>query len=147
MIHQFIQDNILYSSDKSLIQENIIHDFLSCESYWAQDIPMSVVLAAIKGSECFGAYVNGKQIAFARVISDKATFGYLADVFVIKEFRGKGISKNLMKLILSYPDFIGLRRFMLATKDAHSLYAQFGFACLSTPQRFMELKPFEKYES
>lgn len=145
MMHQFIHENILYSADKSLLNHQVIHEYLSKESYWAQNIPLEIIQSAINGSECFGAYINNEQIAFARVITDKATFAYLADVFVLEKFRGKGVSKNLMKLIMSYPDFKGLRRFMLATKDAHTLYEQFGFKSLSTPDRFMELKPFENY--
>lgn len=147
MSQEKVIDGILYSSDKNKLQMNVIHDYLSKESYWSQGIPLSVVEAAAKGSLCFGAYVDGKQIAYARVITDQATFAYLADVFVLESYRKKGISKYLMQFIMDSPELKGLRRFMLATKDAHSLYEKFGFKKLSTPERFMELKPFENYHS
>lgn len=145
MPHEIIIDGILYSDNKELLEAMAIHKYLSVESYWAKNIPKEVVVNAINGSVCFGAYINGKQIAFARVITDGATFGYLADVYVLEAFRNKGVSKNLMKHIMAYPGFAGLRRFMLATKDAHCLYEKFGFKKLSTPERFMEIKPFENY--
>jgi len=145
MLHEIIIDSFLYSDNKELLDANAIHKYLSEESYWAQSIPKEIVLKAINGSVCFGAYDNGLQIAFARVITDGATFGYLADVYVLESYRKKGVSKNLIKLIMSYPAFLGLRRFMLATKDAHSLYEKYGFKKLSTPDRFMEIKPFENY--
>lgn len=145
MHHEIIIDSVLYSDNKELLDANAIHKYLSEESYWAQGIPKEIVLKAIHGSVCFGAYDNGRQIAFARVITDGATFGYLADVYVLESYRKKGVSKNLIKLIMSYPAFLGLRRFMLATKDAHSLYEKYGFKKLSTPDRFMEIKPFENY--
>lgn len=140
-------DAVLYSDDKQLLQLSVVHDYLSKESYWSKGIPLDIVKRASEGSVCFGAYVNGKQIAYARVITDGATFGYLADVFVLESHRGKGISKNLMKFIMDYPAFKGFRRFMLATKDAHSLYEKFGFKQMATPDRFMEIKPFEEYNS
>lgn len=145
MSHESIIDGVLYSDNKALLDAQSIHHYLSEESYWAKGIPKEIVLKAIDGSVCFGAYDNGRQIAFARVITDGATFGYLADVYVLEAYRKKGISKNLMKHIMSYPAFCGLRRFMLATKDAHSLYEKFGFKKLSAPERFMEIKPFENY--
>lgn len=145
MIYEVTVDNILYSTNKQLLQLHVIHHYLSKESYWAQNIPLETVKASIKGSLCFGAYSNGQQIAYARVITDEATFGYLADVFVLVEFRKKGIAKELIKFVMSHPSLTRLRRFMLATKDAHTLYGKFGFKKLSTPERFMELKPFEKY--
>jgi GNAT superfamily N-acetyltransferase len=138
-------DGYLFSSDKTKLQLPVIHYYLSKESYWAQNIPLKIVEASIEGSVCFGIYKVGNQIGYGRVISDKATFGYMADIFVLKEHRGKGLSKNLIEFIISYPEFKHLRRFMLATKDAHELYKKFGFTPLSTPERFMEIKPFEKY--
>jgi GNAT superfamily N-acetyltransferase len=136
----------LFSSDKSKLQPDIIHYYLSVESYWAQGVPYERVLKSIEGSVCFGVYYEGKQIGFARVITDNATFGYMADVFILEEFRGRGLSKQLVQFMMDYPEFRGLRRFMLATRDAHELYKKFGFTPLSTPERFMEIKPFEKYE-
>ncbi len=147
MDYELTENNILFSCNKELLQVNVIHHYLSKESYWAQNIPLSVVEASIKGSLCFGVYSEGKQIAYARVITDEATFGYLADVFVLESYRKKGISKALMKFIMNHPSLKKLRRFMLATKDAHMLYEQFGFKKLSTPDRFMEIKPFEVYSA
>lgn len=145
MNYEITVDNVLYSSNKNLLQLDVIHQYLSLESYWAKNIPLDVIQNAIKGSLCFAAYSEGKQIAFARVITDEASFGYLADVFVLEPYRGKGISKELMKFIMNYPSLTKLRRFMLATKDSHTLYEKFGFKKLSAPERFMEIKPFETY--
>lgn len=138
-------DGILYSANKDLLQVDVIYNYLSKESYWAPNIPRKVVEDAIEGSLCFAAYDNKKQIAFARVITDKATFAYLADVFVLEGYRGKGISKVMMKFIMDKAEFIGIRSFMLATKDAHSLYQKFGFEPMQTPERYMILKYFESY--
>lgn len=138
-------DGILYSGDRNLLQAEIIHHYLSKESYWAENIPMEVVQQGIRGSLCFAAYDKGQQIAFARVITDEATFAYLADVFVLSPYRKRGISKELMRFILAYPTLQSLRRILLATKDAHSLYEQFGFKSLASPERLMELKIVEHY--
>lgn len=135
----------LISTDKNRLQLEVIHTYLSTESYWAQNIPVATVKAAVEGSVCFGVYSGFKQIGFARIVTDGATFGYLADVFILKEYRGKGLSKELMKFIMEYPPVQNFRRFMLATRDAHKLYEKYGFRPLSTPDRFMEIKPFEKY--
>jgi N-acetylglutamate synthase-like GNAT family acetyltransferase len=116
----------------------LIHEFLR-SSYWAKGIPRSVVERSIKNSLCFGAFCNGRQVGFARAISNFATFAYLADVFVVPEHRGRGVSKLLMRAILEHPYLEGLRRVMLATHDAHGLYAQFGFEPLSHPERFMTI--------
>ncbi|MCE3228871.1 MAG: family acetyltransferase [Bacteroidetes bacterium] len=138
-------NEFLISDDKSRLDVDLIHTYLSKESYWAQNIPFERVKKSIDGSVCFGVYHNSKQIGFARVITDHSSFGYLADVFILEPYRGKGLSKELMKFIMDYPGFKDYRRFMLATRDAHELYKQFGFTPLSTPERFMEIKPFEKY--
>ena len=117
----------------------IIHDYLS-KSYWSKNIPINTVATAIKNSLCFGVFTEqGHQIAFARMITDTATFAYLSDVFVLEDHRGKGISKWLMKEIIEHPNLQGIRRMVLATSDAHGLYQQFGFKALSTPASFMEL--------
>ncbi|SFT62592.1 Acetyltransferase (GNAT) domain-containing protein [Pseudovibrio denitrificans] len=127
------------STDKNKLQLNKIYQFLSEEAYWSKGLPRETFDKAIANSICFGAYLeNGEQVAFARVVTDQATFAYLADVFVTPAQRGKGISKKLMKAIDAHPDLQGLRRFMLATADAHELYKQFGFTPLSTPDRMME---------
>ncbi|MBS1634978.1 MAG: GNAT family N-acetyltransferase [Bacteroidetes bacterium] len=138
-------EGFLYSADKSKLQPEVIHAFLSQRSYWAQNIPMEIVKQAIAGSMCFAVYDGQAQIGFARVITDEATFAYLADVFVEEAYRGRGISKQLMQYIMDYPAMSKIRRFMLATKDAHGLYAGFGFKPLKEPGRFMEIKPFERY--
>ncbi len=117
----------------------MLYQFLSQEAYWSKGLPRDVFDRSIENSICFGAYrENGEQVAFARVITDKATFAYLGDVFVTPTHRGKGLSKQLMRVIDAHPDLQGLRRFMLATADAHDLYKQFGFTPLSTPDRMME---------
>lgn len=145
MLHEKIQGAYLFSNDKAKLQTDVIHTYLSQKSYWAKNIPLTVVEDSIKGSECFAAYKQAQQIGFARVITDHASFGYLADVFILEEFQGQGLSKDLMKFIMDFPAFKKLRRFMLATKDAHGLYSKFGFTSLSDPSRFMEIKPFESY--
>lgn len=137
----------VFSNNKRLLQTRRIHAFLSQESYWSKNIPLTTVKAAIRGSECFAVYHKGKQIGFARVITDYATFGYLADVYIEQDYRGLGLSHRLMDFILAYPGFKKLRRFMLATRDAHSLYRQHGFELLAEPGRFMERKSFETYRA
>lgn len=136
----------LYSTDKSKLNLDYIHHFLSKESYWAKNIPMDIVKTSIEGSLCFGVYENNKQIGFARVITDYATFGYLADVFIDKDYRGRGLSKELMTFIMEQDVVKKLRRFMLATLDAHSLYAQFGFESQEGNKRLMGVKFFEEYK-
>lgn len=136
----------LYSTDKSKLNLDYIHHFLSKESYWAKNIPMNIVKTSIEGSLCFGVYENNKQIGFARVITDYATFGYLADVFIDKDYRGRGLSKELMTFIMEQDVVKKLRRFMLATLDAHSLYAQFGFESQEGNKRLMGVKFFEEYK-
>ncbi len=145
MIIEKETNGFLLSTDKGKLQSKYIHHYLSEESYWAKNIPVQMVENAIAGSLCFGVYHNQQQIGFARVITDNATFGYLADVFIDKYYRGRGLSKELMAFIIDYPSIKTLRRFMLATKDAHSLYVKFGFNPLKEPARFMETKFFESY--
>ena len=120
-------DDILISTNKELLNINVIHQYLSFESYWALGIPKTTVEKAIEHSVCFGVYRNNIQIGFARMITDKSTFAYLADVFIIKEEQGKGLSKLLMQTIHKHPDLQGLRRLLLTTRDAHTLYEQFGW--------------------
>ncbi|PIR19311.1 MAG: GNAT family N-acetyltransferase [Elusimicrobia bacterium CG11_big_fil_rev_8_21_14_0_20_64_6] len=116
---------------------DVIHNFLR-ESYWAKGVPRSIVEKSINNSLCFGLYHNASQIGFARVVSDQATFAYLADVFVLTTYRGRGLGKWLISCVLAHPELQGLRRWMLATLDAHGLYAQNGFVALAKPERFME---------
>jgi GNAT superfamily N-acetyltransferase len=138
LIREYHTDTFQFSTDKKLLDINYIHNFLSTQSYWAVGIPLALVRRSIENSLCIGIYKDGKQIGFARIISDYTTFGYLADVFVDEACRGKGLSKKLMQFILSFEEVKLFRRFILATKDAHSLYAQFGFTPLKAPDRFME---------
>jgi GNAT superfamily N-acetyltransferase len=146
MVYETRIDNLLFSNNKDLLQVDIIHHYLSVESYWAQGIPLDLVKESIEGSVCFAVYKDKKQIAYARIVTDNATFGYLADVFVLEEYRGEGISKQLMKFIMDYPPCKKFRRMMLATKDAQGLYAKFGFKNLAYPERIMEIKAFENYK-
>lgn len=128
------------STDKGELDLPLIHRFLSTEAYWSRGIPQDTVERAIAGSLCFGGYIEGAgQVAFARVISDFATFAYLADVFVLPAHRGRGHSKQLMDAVFAHPQLQGLRRFMLATWDAHGLYAQYGFTAPARPDRLMEV--------
>jgi GNAT superfamily N-acetyltransferase len=140
-----VRDNYTISTDKAKLDLDVIHQFLSQDSYWAQNIPRELVQRAIHNSLCFGLYYQDQQVGFARVISDLATFAYLSDVFVVPSHRGKGLSKFLIETISTYPDLQGLRRWMLATKDAHTLYAQFGFTPLDKPDLFMQRKLIETY--
>lgn len=155
--YEAIKNEFVISTDKSKLDIQFIQNYLSTESYWAKNIPVETVNKSIDGSCCFGLYVNekksaasqtlpaGKQVGFARVVTDYATFGYLADVFVIEKFRGKGLAKWMMEEIMNHEDLQGLRRWMLATKDAHGLYVKFGFLPLDKPESIMGFKPFEAY--
>ena len=125
-------------TDRSRLDTRFIHEFLVNAAYWAKDRTMEQTAAAIDNSICFGVYDGQTQVGFARVVSDKATFAYVGDVFIIEEFRGRGLSKLLMEAILSHPELQGLRRWILATRDAHGLYEQFGFSPLRHPERWME---------
>jgi GNAT superfamily N-acetyltransferase len=125
----------------------VIHGYL-VQSYWAKGIPRETLARAVEHSLCFGAYdTSGAQVGFARVITDFATFAYLADVFVLESHRGQGIGKLLMECIKQHPELQGLRRWTLSTKDAHTLYAQFGFTALQWPERYMEILRLNIYET
>lgn len=126
------------TADRAEMDVALIHRFLSQESTWARDIPLSTVRRSLDGSLCFGGFLGREQVAFARVITDGATFANLVDVFVLPEHRGKGYSKEIMREVMAHPKLQGLRRFTLATSDAHSLYRQFGFAAPLKPDSFME---------
>lgn len=126
------------STDPSRIDVELVHQFLS-NSYWAKGRSVEIVERSILNSLCFGVYLEDQQVAFARLITDRAVFAYLADVFVIPEYRGQGISKLLMEEILSHPDIRNLRLIRLATKDAHRLYEQYGFERMTDPDKTMEL--------
>lgn len=132
-------DHITYSTNKDLLNLPLIHAYLSEESYWSKGIPLEYVEKAIQHSICFGAYSEHGQVAFARIVTDHATFGYLADVFVLGDYRKRGISKHLMEFIMEVTAPLNFRRFMLATLDAHSLYTKYGFKELKHPERIMEI--------
>ncbi len=133
------------STDKSKLNIDVVHAFLST-SYWAKGIPRSIVEKCIENSLCFGVYRRDEQVGFARVISDYATYAYLADVFILEQHRGKGLSKLLMQEIMAHPNLQRLRRFQLMTKDAHGLYRQFGFTESKIPDRLMEITRPDLYE-
>lgn len=135
---QVSRDSFIISTNPDLLDIPFIHHELS-HSYWAESIPLEIVEKSIRHALCFGIYHEGKQIGFARVISDYATFGYLADVFVIEQYRKQGLSKWLMEVIMAHPELQGLRRFMLATRDAHELYKKYGFTPLTNPERIMAI--------
>jgi N-acetylglutamate synthase-like GNAT family acetyltransferase len=135
-ITEWRKDDYLLSTGRSSIDINAVHDFLS-RSYWAEGISVETVKRSIDNSHCFVISRQHTLVGFARVISDFATFAYLADVFILPEHRGKGLSKWLMQIIIDHPKLQGLRRFTLATRDAHGLYAQFGFTLFDKPERWM----------
>lgn len=140
------KENYTISTDKLRLDIPYIHDYLSNRSYWAQNIPLEIVQRSIEGSLCFGIFAAQQQIGFARVITDKACFAYLADVFVDEQYRGQGLSKWLLEVIVGYPELQGLRRFLLATRDAHGLYEQFGFSLLTFPERWMHIHNPDVYK-
>ncbi len=133
------------STDPARIELDVVHRFLT-ECYWANGIPREVVARSIENSLCFGLYTQGKQVGFARVISDYATYAYIGDVFVLESFRGRGLGKWLMECIMQHPKLQGLRRWSLVTRDAHAVYAQFGFTPLKKPQNYMELHDPDVYQ-
>ena len=135
---EFRKGAFTVSTDRERIDLDVVHGFLT-ECYWSKGIPREVVARSIENSLCFGVYEEGKQIGFARVISDYATYAYIGDVFVLESFRGRGLGKWLMECIMRHPRLQGLRRWSLVTRDAHGLYAQFGFGPLKKPQNYMEL--------
>lgn len=127
------------STDQDELDFDVVYSFIA-SSYWAQGMPKNVLEKAIRNSFCFGVYAEeGEQVGFARLITDKATFAYLADVFVIESQRGQGLSKWLVQTIIDHPDLQGLRRMVLATRDAHGLYAQFGFKAIENPEMLMQI--------
>ena len=127
MSFELKRGNFILSTDPVKLDIPMIHDFLSNRSYWAKGVPYETVLASIKGALCFGLYFDGRQIGFARAVTDHVTVAYLADVFILEEYRGEGLGKWLVDGILKHPDFQDLRRIMLLTSTAQSLYSKFGF--------------------
>lgn len=156
MENEIVFDDFKISSDKILLQKEVIHTFLSQESHWAKGIIMDLVERSISNSICFGVYhlttqtlPAGRQVGFARVITDKATFAYLADVFIIDSFRGQGLSKKLISFILSYPELQNLRAWLLATSKAHGLYEKFGWERMTgdLQNNYMRKQMIQSYEA
>jgi GNAT superfamily N-acetyltransferase len=125
-------------TDRRRLDLAAIHRFLSQEAYWTKGRTLEQTLTAIENSSCFGLYHGREQVGFARVVTDRATFAYVGDVYILKVHRGRGLSKWLMQTIVDQPDMQGLRRWLLATRDAHGLYEQYGFSSLVHPERWME---------
>jgi len=136
--HEVADGELQFSTDRSRLDVAAIHRFISDESYWTPGIARELVERAIANSLCFGAYANGAQIGFARVVTDYVGFAYLADVYVVRDWRARGIGQRLMDFVFAHPQLQNMRRFLLATRDAHALYARHGFTPLSSPQNFME---------
>jgi len=132
------RDDYTISTDPDRLDLDLIHGYLS-HSYWAEGIPRELVARSIKNALAFGIYHGAEQVGFARVITDRATFGYLADVFVLESHRGRGLSRWLMEVIMDHPELQGLRRWMLATRDAHGLYAKFGFQAVAGSGNLMQI--------
>jgi GNAT superfamily N-acetyltransferase len=142
---EFRKGDLVISTDRARLDLDVIHGYLT-QCYWAKGIPREVVARSIENSLCFGVYDGQKQVGFARVISDYATFAYVGDVFVLDSYRGRGLGKWLMTSVMAHPQLQGLRRWTLLTRDAHGLYAQYGFTPLSNPDRYMELHDPDVYE-
>jgi GNAT superfamily N-acetyltransferase len=132
------KDRFEIDTSRKRLNIDLIHTFLNEESYWATGRSKTTIERSIRNSVSFGIYDGQKQIGFGRVITDYATFAWIADVFVIEEYRGKGLSKWLMEIMLAHPKLQGFRRWVLATKDAHELYRRYGFIELKRPERWME---------
>ena len=142
----FTKDRFYISTEKEKMDIDLIHSFLT-RSYWAEGISKEIIRRSVEGALCFGVFENDKQVGFARMITDRATFAYLADVFIIEEYRGLGLSKWLIEVILSHPELQGLRRMMLATRDAHELYKKFGFTPLNNVDRWMHIHHPDVYKT
>ena len=139
VFEEWTREGYLVSTDPARLDLRMVHGFLR-GSYWASGVTREVVERSVENSLVFGLYRDGQQVGFARVTTDHATFAYLSDVFILEEHRGSGLGNWLMEIILSHPDLRGLRRWMLATADAHGLYRRHGFSQLASPEIFMERK-------
>jgi GNAT superfamily N-acetyltransferase len=139
------KDGVILSTDRGRLDREAIHDFLK-RSYWAHGIPRDVVDRSVDNALCFGLYEGSRQIGFARVITDYATFAYLSDVYVLESHRGRGLATWMMEVVMAHPELQGLRRWMLATRDAHRLYRRIGFADLAHPEWLMEISARGLYE-
>lgn len=144
----FLKKGFHISTDKNLLDFEMIYNYLSEDSYWSKGVQAETLRKAIKNSICFGVYKQNIQVGLARAVTDKATFAYICDVFILPEYRGLGLSKWLIQTILEHAELQGLRRWSLATADAHGLYSQFGFTPVSRPERWMEIfKPYLSFNN
>ncbi len=143
-VHGWTRGRFEISTDRDRLNRSLIHSFLG-GSYWAKDIPYETVKRSIENSVCFGAYYRGRQVGFARVVTDLATFAYVGDVFVVPEFQRQGIAHLLVQTALDHPDLQGFRRWILGTRDAHSIYFDLGFRPLARPSIFMEIHDPDVY--
>ena len=137
-------DRFRITTDEAAIDVDAVHAYLT-RSYWATGIPKDLVAASLRTSLCFGLFDEGRQIGFARVVTDRATFAYLCDVYILEEYQGHGLGTRLMETVMAHPDLQGLRRLLLATRSAHSLYEKSGFVRLAKPEMFMEINRPEIY--
>lgn len=135
----FLNKGYFISNNKAILQPDVIYNYLANDSYWGRGMPRVKLDTAIEHSLCFGIYKENDQVGFARVVTDQATFAYICDVFILPDHRKLGLSKWLVQTILAHPDLQGLRRWSLATLDAHGLYSQFGFTEISNPERWMQI--------
>lgn len=146
MIGEWRRGAYLLTTDKTRLDLDVIHGFLMT-SYWAAGISADIVICSVENSLTFGLFEGDEQVGFARVVTDYATFAYLADVFVLRPHRGQGLGKWMMDVVFSHPELQGLRRWMLATRDAHDLYRKHSFTALKEPSIFMEkYSPYERRE-
>ena len=141
---QWLNAEFTLTDDRSTLDVTYIHAFLTT-SYWAQGVPLETVIRSLDNSLCFGLWHGGRQIGFGRAVTDRATFAYLADVFIDPDYRGRGLGKWLIACILAHPELQGLRRWLLGTRDAHALYRKLGFVPLPKPEIFMEIRPENVY--
>lgn len=138
------RDEFEVDTDPARLDLDVVHGYLQ-RSYWAEGIPRRTVEASVRRSLCFGLYRGGEQIGFARVISDRATFAWLCDVFVLEEWQGRGLGSWLVECVLAHPELQGLRRLLLATRDAHAVYRKLGFESLARPEAYMERRNRDLY--
>jgi GNAT superfamily N-acetyltransferase len=136
---EWTSEHYLISDDRDRLDRDLVHRFLRDDSYWSQGVPREVVDRSIDNSLCFGLYDGTAQVGFARLVTDRSTFAFLADVFVLPSHRGRGLAKWLCATVLAHPDLVGVRRVLLGTDNAHGLYEQLGFTPLDQTERFMDI--------
>lgn len=136
---EWTSEHFLISDDPDRLDRDLVHRFLRDDSYWSQGVPRDVVDTSIDHSLCFGLYEGAEQVGFARLVTDRSTFAFLADVFVLPSHRGRGLARWLCATVLAHPDLVGVRRVLLGTDDAHGLYEQLGFTPLDHTERFMDI--------